>query len=186
MDALFRDALRKVLSVEGGYSNHPDDPGGKTRFGISEALARHAGYSGPMTELPHSTARRIYYDHFWQPLKLSEVAAQAGPILAREMFESAVNVGPTKVATWLQEWLNVLNRQASDYEDIAEDGKMGPATLESLRAYLDRRGLEGAAVLRAGLNSDQAIHYKSIARSRPRFESFTYGWMLRRIVPSHS
>lgn len=42
----FIEAWRETLGKEGGYSNHRDDPGGATTFGITEAVARHHGYKG--------------------------------------------------------------------------------------------------------------------------------------------
>ena len=39
----FDTALKHVLQIEGDFSDHPDDPGGKTRFGITEDVARRAG-----------------------------------------------------------------------------------------------------------------------------------------------
>ncbi len=35
-----------------GQDTHPDDPGGKTRFGVTEGVARAAGFQGDMRELP--------------------------------------------------------------------------------------------------------------------------------------
>ena len=48
----FDDAIKRVLMHEGGYSDHAADPGGKTMFGITEAVAREVGYRGNMDELP--------------------------------------------------------------------------------------------------------------------------------------
>lgn len=186
MDATFLDAFREVLDVEGEFSDHPDDPGGKTRWGITEALARRAGYDGPMRELPKAKARRIYHDHFWQPLWLSTVARLADEELAHEMFESAVNVGRHEVALWLQQWLNVFNQEGDAYDDIDEDGRVGPVTLGALEAFMELREENGARVLRAALNSEQAVYYKKIAQSRSRFETFIYGWLLRRVVPAYT
>ncbi len=55
----FDTAFTKVLGHEGGFSDHPDDPGGKTRFGVTEAVARRVGYKGEMRELPLDLAKQI-------------------------------------------------------------------------------------------------------------------------------
>ena len=47
----FDTAFTTLLKHEGGYSDHPADPGGKTRFGITEAVAHEVGYRGDMREL---------------------------------------------------------------------------------------------------------------------------------------
>jgi hypothetical protein len=54
----FLTAFDKLLKHEGDYSDHKDDPGGKTRYGITEAVAREVGYRGDMRELPLDLAQR--------------------------------------------------------------------------------------------------------------------------------
>ena len=49
-----------ILEREGGYVDHPSDPGGRTNWGITERVARANGYSGSMRALPKATAREIY------------------------------------------------------------------------------------------------------------------------------
>ena len=56
--------INGVIEVEGGYVNHPSDPGGATNMGITEAVARSAGYKGDMRNLPRSTAYSIYYTRY--------------------------------------------------------------------------------------------------------------------------
>ena len=56
----FDTAFAKLLGHEGDFSDHPADPGGATRFGITEAVAREVGYRGDMRELPVDLAKRIY------------------------------------------------------------------------------------------------------------------------------
>ncbi len=43
--------LAAVFALEGGYVNHPNDPGGETNHGITAGVARQAGYTGKMIEL---------------------------------------------------------------------------------------------------------------------------------------
>ena len=44
--------IDELIAREGGYTNHPADRGGPTRYGITEAVARAHGYDGPMALLP--------------------------------------------------------------------------------------------------------------------------------------
>ena len=53
----FDDAFDALIGNEGGYSNNPKDPGGETMWGITARVARAAGYTGPMRDLPRDTAK---------------------------------------------------------------------------------------------------------------------------------
>ena len=48
----FDRAFAALLGHEGGYSNHPDDPGGETNWGVTLTVARANGYVGRMQEMP--------------------------------------------------------------------------------------------------------------------------------------
>ena len=61
----FDDAFEIIVGSEGGYSNDPNDPGGATRFGITEAVARANGYEGDMKDLPLDKAKSIYKAKYW-------------------------------------------------------------------------------------------------------------------------
>ena len=52
--------IDQVIAAEGGYSNNPSDKGGETMYGITMAVARANGYSGPMKDMPRSVAVAIY------------------------------------------------------------------------------------------------------------------------------
>jgi lysozyme family protein len=54
-----------LITREGGYSNHPADRGGPTRYGITEAVARAHGYTGPMSLLPRDEAAAINRRLYW-------------------------------------------------------------------------------------------------------------------------
>ena len=56
----FENAFSRVLGFEGGYSDDPDDRGGKTRFGITEATAAKHGYTGHMEDITLNFAKHIY------------------------------------------------------------------------------------------------------------------------------
>lgn len=170
------DLIDRLLAREGGYSADPADSGGRTRWGITEATARAAGYQGPMRDLPRLVARRIYAERYWHPLRLDEILLLA-PQLAEELFDSAVNIGPGTVSRWLQRALNAL----SPPPDISVDGQIGPQTLTALRAYLNRRAPHGEVVLLRALNGLQAALYIDLAERRPKDERFLYGWLLHRV-----
>jgi len=178
--AEFEDALQHVLGIEGSYSDHPDDSGGKTRFGIIESEAREHGYEGDMRDLPLKVAKDIYHEGYWQELRLAPISTIYYP-LAEELFDTGVNMGTEDAARYLQRSLNALNRQERDYSDIAVDGIVGPKTLDALRAFSSKRGSRGLKVLVKMLNSLQGAKYVRIAEENEALESFVYGWFRLRV-----
>ena len=110
----FDDAVKRVLMHEGGYSDHAADPGGKTMYGITEAVAREVGYRGDMRELPIELAKRIYREDYWEEVRADELPPEVRYI----MFDAAVNSGPRQAVVWLQQALGVY-----------VDGVLGPITL---------------------------------------------------------
>ena len=99
-----------------------------------------------------------------------------------ELCDAAVNIGPHYPCTWLQRWLNALNREQSFYQDIEADGIIGKKTLEMLSAFLNIRGKEGEKVLLKALNCSQGAYYLSITESRSANEEFIYGWLKNRVT----
>lgn len=114
----FPGAVALVLAHEGGFVDHPHDPGGATRFGITQAtLARaRGGRASPadVRRLSVEEAKTIYRRFYWDPIRADDLPA--GLDLAA--FDFAVHSGPTRSARTLQAVLGV-----------AADGVVGPQTL---------------------------------------------------------
>jgi lysozyme family protein len=115
----FLTAFEKLLKHEGGYSDHRDDPGGKTRYGVTEAVAREVGYRGNMRELPLELAQRIYKDKYWDAVQAENLPAD----VRYPLFDAAVNSGPAQAAKWLQRACGVK-----------DDGVIGPQTIRAANA----------------------------------------------------
>lgn len=173
--------IEATIGKEGGYSNHPADRGGPTRWGITERVARKNGYTGDMRHLPREKAVAIYRHEYFVKPGFSAVATISEKI-AEELFDTGVNMGPDVPARWFQEWLNALNDGGKLYPDIAEDGDIGPGTLAAFRALIARRGRDGETAMLRGLNCDQGVRYKTIARTRQANEAFVFGWLRTRVV----
>lgn len=176
----FETSFDDLILVEGGYSDDPMDSGGKTCYGITEETAREAGYTGPMNALPMSEAKRIYRGRYWDSLRLDDVAALSGRI-ANELFDTGVNCGIGTAASFLQRSLNVFNNQQAHYLDVELTSTVGPKTLESLRAFLNRRAPDGETVLLRALNALQGARYVRLAETREKDEKFVFGWFLQRV-----
>ncbi|MGK6319390.1 glycoside hydrolase family 108 protein [Sphingomonas sp. DT-204] len=172
--------IDEIIAREGGYSNHPADRGGPTRWGITQSTARQHGYTGDMRSFPREQAEAIYRRVYWIEPGFDRVADHA-PRVAAELFDTGVNMGPAVAARFLQRVLNALNRNGSDYPDIAVDGQIGPLTLAALAGFADTRGAEGEAVLLKALEALQGEYYISLAERRPANEAFLYGWLANRI-----
>jgi lysozyme family protein len=112
----FDDAFTALMGNEGSYVNNPADPGGATRWGITERVARANGYVGEMRALPLETARDIFKRLYWDPLHLDEFDSR----IAFQMADSNFNGGQTV-------------RWAQAAAGAAVDGKMGPMTIAAIR-----------------------------------------------------
>ena len=69
----FDECFAALIAHEGDFADLENDPGGKTRFGVTEAVARAAGYGGDMRQLPLSLAKAIYRSQYWDAVRGDEL-----------------------------------------------------------------------------------------------------------------
>lgn len=174
------DIFNAILGKEGGYVNHPDDKGGPTNWGITQAVARAHGYNGDMRNLTRQQALDILTADYWTGPRF-DLVSEVSPAIAAELCDTGVNMGPSVQVKWFQRWLNVFNIQQQLYPDLLADGQIGPRTISALKSFLARRGAEGETVLLHALNCSQGQRYLELAEQRPANESFVYGWMRERV-----
>lgn len=175
------EIIDAIIEREGGYVDHPSDPGGATNWGITQKVARANGYAGDMRSLPKAMAREIYRNEYIIKPGFGGIA-KIDPEVAAELADSGVNVGTARAALWFQQALNVLNRRGRDYADIAADGKIGPRTLAAFEALRAKRGAAKARQLMLkALNGLQFMHYYELAGRDAKFEDFMPGWLDGRI-----
>ncbi|HEY7821399.1 MAG TPA: glycosyl hydrolase 108 family protein, partial [Acidimicrobiia bacterium] len=114
----FPKCLAVTLTHEGGYVNHPRDPGGATNLGVThKTLAAHLGRpvsKQDVRNLTQGDVEPIYRRGYWLPVKGENLPH--GVDLA--VFDFGVNSGPSRSAKYLQGVVGV-----------AKDGKIGPKTL---------------------------------------------------------
>lgn len=115
----FNTAFDKLMQSEGGYVNDPADTGGETRYGVTIAVARAHGYTGPMRDLPVETAQAIARKLYWDAVRAEELP----PALRYAVFDAAYHSGVAQSVKWLQRAVG-----ASD------DGRIGPQTLTYARS----------------------------------------------------
>lgn len=103
----FDTFIERVLGHEGGYVNHPSDPGGETKWGI----AKRSYPSVNIKELTREQAKDIYRRDFWDKIDGNKLHED----VAFQVLDAAVNHGPGNSIRWLQ-------RAAG----VADDGVLGP------------------------------------------------------------
>lgn len=172
--------IDEVIGREGGYSNHPADRGGATRWGVTEAVARAHGYRGDMRAFPREEAVEVYRRLYWVKPGFDQIAIRA-PKVAAELFDTGVNMGPGTATGFLKRTLNALNRGEVDYDDIGTTPIIDAATLAALDAFMAKRGSAGETVLLKALKALQGERYVRLAETRPANEAFLYGWLTNRI-----
>ena len=111
----FDEAFERLIGHEGGYVNHPSDPGGETNFGISKR-------SYPLEDIPNMTlarAKNLYLRDYWSP-----AGCDAVPSSVRfDLFDMAVNSGVTPAIRCVQRAVGV-----------EDDGVIGPKTLQAMQS----------------------------------------------------
>lgn len=119
----FDAALKLVLKHEGGYTNHPSDPGGPTNLGITLAnFRRFVKPDGTIADLKNLTVAQAaicYRRQYWDAVLGAELPSGVD----YAVFDFAVNSGPARAAKYLQRIVGAV-----------QDGRIGPATLKAVRA----------------------------------------------------
>jgi lysozyme family protein len=113
----FDESFTKLLGHEGGFVDHPDDPGGATRWGVTERVARANGYTGSMRDFPETAAKHIYRKSYWDAVRADELPEA----IRYAVFDAAVNSGPRQSIQWLQRSVGVT-----------ADGQLGPQTMAAV------------------------------------------------------
>lgn len=184
--ANIKPALAITLAHEGYYANDPADTGGETYRGIArkhnpnwsgwaiiDTQRKKSGFPVNLKDVMTSLetyVERQYKQSYWDVNNLDLVNDQA---IANELFDTGVNMGVGVAAKFLQEALNLCNRNQRDYPDLKVDGQIGPATLRTLNGHSRAK-----AVLKA-LNVLQGRKYIEICERNPSQEKFFMGWLER-------
>jgi lysozyme family protein len=158
----FPRAHEVIAKWEGGYSDHPSDPGGATNYGITiGVLSEWRGRPVSKDEvkaLTYSEALRIFRARYWEPLRCSAMPAP----IALMTYNTGVNSGIKRGAEFLQE---CLNKQGAGLEVDREIGELTLAAVSKADA--------------TQLIQDYAARYESFYRSLGTFPTFGKGWLNR-------
>lgn len=125
----FDKAFELIIIREGGFSDHVDDPGGATNYGITEGVARSHGYSGLMKNLPLSTAKYIYRRDYWDKISADLLPAR----IRFHVLDASVHSGHGQAIKWLQEAGGVDADGFIGEKTLAAAHDVSPAKYSALR-----------------------------------------------------
>lgn len=136
MKGNFPTCLAVTLAHEGGWADHPNDPGGATMKGITLATYRQyrpGATKAQLRAISDKEVASIYRRGYWDAVKGDDLPAGLDLVA----FDAAVNSGPSRGAKWLQSALGVT-----------ADGKIGPRTLEAATRVDARMAINTACAAR--------------------------------------
>ena len=157
MEKNFNKCLEIILHHEGGYVNHPRDPGGETNFGVTKRVYQEWGGTKDMEDLTKEDVAPIYEKNYWLRAKCDQLPS--GLDLA--VMDWSVNSGVGRAVKKLQQMICTV-----------ADGGIGPNTLKTLDEYIEHHGLE--QTIRSYKNTRQEF-YESLST----FDTFGKGWTRR-------
>lgn len=137
-ESRFDRALPLILQHEGGFVNHPDDPGGATNFGVTQATynnwRRGQGQEQrSVRQITEAEVRAIYRAGFWDAIRADSLPSG----VAYCVFDAAVNSGPGRAVRWLQAEIGARQDGIIGPETLARTAEAEPVAL--VNGYCDRR-----------------------------------------------
>ena len=158
MEANFFKSLEMVLHHEGGFVDHPEDPGGATNKGIThktyaDFLGRPLEDVSELQNIPEEHVQQIYKNGYWDKVKGDQLPGGVDFCV----FDWAVNSGPGRAAKALQKAVMV-----------AQDGAIGPMTLAAVSEYTPTEIVES-------VTKSRIEFYKSLKT----YDTFGKGWLRR-------
>jgi lysozyme family protein len=177
--------LTGIYEREGGYVDHVADRGGKTNHGVTEAVARTAGYKGHMKTFPKHCetekdvcADKIYYQTYIEGPGLVPLI-KADPAVADELYDTATNMGPAWPGRFLQASLNEL---CPIGPKLKVDGKIGPGTqTRFVQCQTNIGKVKFCKSMLEKLDSKQLARYDYIVSRNKSQKVFYKGWKNHRI-----
>jgi len=156
MSELFKLCIPIILKNEGGYINDSDDPGGKTKYGISQKNYLDIDIEN-LTEIQ---AKMFYNVDYWTPMKLERIKDKN---LILQIFDMAVNIYHTRAIRILQRLVGTKT-----------DGIMGPMTLAVVNNELDK-----GRDLFSEYKLERIRFYIYRVKIRKANKKYLYGWINR-------
>ena len=153
----YEHCLEMILHHEGGYVNHPKDPGGETNLGVTKRVYEEWGGEKDLGDLLVEDVAPNYQKTYWDRCKCDDLPSG----LDLCVFDFAVNAGPSRSAKFLQRLIGTT-----------VDGGIGPNTLKAVDNYVEEVGLESAI---EDYQSARQEYYEAL----DTFDTFGRGWTRR-------
>lgn len=160
----FKKYAPKLLQLEGGYTNHPDDQGGPTNLGVSYKV--YKAYCGQektikdLQNMSYGTWESIMKDLYWDKCLADEIENQS---VAEIVVDWCVNSGMVGL------------RKVQEIVDTKPDGIAGPKTLAAIN------GSEQSELFERIMSARKQF-YVNIVKRNPRQKVFMNGWMNRLLM----
>ena len=146
-----------VLKHEGGYVNHPKDPGGMTNLGVTkrnwEIFLNRDVTEAEMRALTPDAVKPFYKSMYWDKIKGDQLPSGVD----YAAYDLAVNSGTGKAAKFLQE-----------IAGVAADGVIGPKSLEAIKACDPEQTIDALCDMRL-----------DFLKRLSTFDTFGKGWSIR-------
>ena len=149
----FDECLKMLLHHEGGYVNHPSDPGGETNLGVTKKVYQEWGGTKDMKDLTVEDVAPIYKKNYWNRCKCDDLESGVDWVV----FDWAVNSGTGRSAKAIQKICGA-----------SQDGAIGPKTL----ALISKQNTEYVIEEFGKIRQD---FYESLKT----FDTFGKGWTRR-------
>ncbi len=121
MNTNFEKSLAELLKHEGGFVNHPSDPGGATNLGVTQAVWEdwidRTVTEENMKALTPAKVAPLYKELYWDRVKADKLPSGVDYLV----FDAAVNSGVSRAAKWLQTTVGAV-----------ADGAIGEQTLKQV------------------------------------------------------
>lgn len=160
--AAFASALPFVLRWEGGFVDHPNDPGGRTNKGVTQKVydhwrTRRGLPKDDVRSIDDEEVHAIYEADYWLPTRCDVLTDP----LTLVQFDTAVNMGPGRAVRFLQTAVG-----------CGVDGDFGPGTLQAVERCDPADAVTTYCAVREAF-------YRRLAANRPELRVFLKGWLNR-------
>lgn len=180
----FEFANAFVAKWEGGYVDHPKDPGGATNYGVSLTWIRGAGIDinedgivdvKDIKALTPEIAAKLFKEEFWDKLKCDSLPR----LTAIATYDAAINVGRGQAVKFLQRAYNKVGNG-----ELVVDGAIGPKTVQAVNDAVGRN-VSDYDFCKINVDLREAF-YKQLANNSPYpdgrdYRGFLKGWLRRTV-----